>query len=104
MSRTVKDRAGKQSFLNVYEIIRQTDCSFDVFLNGELRDKSIPDEWLEDQLGRYGICGLEYREIRRELDESGKARMEYRSGWIETRLMEARLKSQVKSPRGSKGN
>jgi len=104
MSRTLKDRAGKQSVPNVYEIIRKADRSFDIFHNGELRDESIPDEWLESQLVKYGICGQEYRDARRELDELGQAKLSFGSGWIETRLIESRLKSRVKSSRRSKGN
>jgi hypothetical protein len=103
MSRTVKDRAGKQSMPSVYEIIRRIDGSFDIFHNGELRDRSIPDEWLPDQLGKYGICGQEYRDARCKLDEFGKVKLEYWSGWMETRLMEARLKSKVKNRHRSKG-
>jgi len=103
MSRTLKDRAGKQSMPNVYEIIRRSDASFDIFHNEELRDRSIRDEWLEDQLAKYGICGQEYREARRELDEFGKVKLEYGSGWIETKLGEATLKSKVKNSHRSKG-
>jgi hypothetical protein len=80
MSRTLKDRAGKQSMPNAYEIIRRTDGAFDIFRNEELRDRSISGEWLEDQLAKYGICGKEYRDARRELDEFGRVRLEYGNG------------------------
>jgi hypothetical protein len=103
MSRTLKHRAGKQSIPNVYKIIRRTDASFDIFHNEELRDTSIPGEWLEDQLVKYGICGQEYRDARRELDEFGKVRLEYGGGLIETKLAEATLKSKVKNSHRSKG-
>jgi hypothetical protein len=103
ISRTMKDRAGKQSIPNTYEIIRRADRSFDIFHNGESRDRSIRDEWLEDQLVKYGICGQEYRDARRELDEFGKIKLEYGSGWIETKLMEVKLKSKVKKSHRSKG-
>jgi hypothetical protein len=88
---------------NVYEVIKRTDGSFDIFHNEELRDSSIPDEWLEDQLVKYGICGEEYRDARRELDEFGKVRLEYGAGWIGTKLAEGTLKSKVKNSHRSKG-
>jgi hypothetical protein len=103
MSRTLKDRAGSQSTPSVYEIVRRTDASFDIFHNGELRDSSIPDERLEDQLVKYGVCGQEYRDARRDLDELGKVRLEYGVGWIETKLAEASLKSKVRNSHRSKG-
>ena len=46
-------------------------CSFRY--NGELLHGSIPDKWLESQLGRYGFCGQEYKDIRRQLDQFGRA-------------------------------
>jgi len=88
---------------NVYEIIRRTGTSFDIFHNEELRERSIPDEWLEDQLAKYGICGQEYRDARRDLDEFGSVRLEYRNGWIGTKLAKATLKSKVKNGHRSKG-
>jgi hypothetical protein len=103
MSRTLKDRVGRQTVPNVYEVIRLADGSFNISHNGELRDRSIPDEWLEDQLAKYGICGQEYRDARRDLGEFGKVKLEYGRGWIETKLMEATLKSKVKNRHRSKG-
>ena len=88
---------------NVYEIIRQADASFDILHNDQLRDRLVPDEWLEDQLAKYGICGQEYRDARRALDEFGKVRLEYGSGLIETKLAEAKLRSRVKNSHRSKG-
>jgi hypothetical protein len=64
---------------NIWEIIRKQDSSFDIFHNGELLHGSIPDRWLESQLGRYGFCGQEYKDIRHELDQFGRARIELSS-------------------------
>jgi len=60
---------------NVWEIVRKEDGTFEMFHKGELLHTSIPDRWLEAQLGRYGFCGEEYRDIRRQLDEFGKAKV-----------------------------
>jgi hypothetical protein len=60
---------------NVWEIIKEQNGTFEFFRNGQLLHRAIPDQWLEDQLGQYGFCGEEYREIRRKLDESGRARI-----------------------------
>ncbi len=60
---------------NVWEIIRKQDGSFDIFHKGELLHGSIPDQWLENQLGNYGFCGQEYKDIRYELDQFGRARV-----------------------------
>ncbi|PYU52314.1 MAG: hypothetical protein DMG48_07935 [Acidobacteria bacterium] len=60
---------------NVWEIVRKEDGTFEMFHKGELLHGSIPDRWLEDQLVRYGFCGEEYRDIRRQLDQFGKAKI-----------------------------
>lgn len=60
---------------NVWEIIKEQDGTFECFRNGQLLHRAIPDHGLEDQLGRYGFCGEEAREIRRKLDEVGRARI-----------------------------
>jgi hypothetical protein len=62
---------------NVYEVVRRQDRSFDLFHNGELEQNSIPDRWLEDELSRRGICGVEYRGVRHQLDECGKAKLSF---------------------------
>jgi hypothetical protein len=59
----------------VWEIVRKTDGTFEMFRKGELLHTSIPDGWLEAQLGQYGFCGQEYEDIRRQLDECGKAKI-----------------------------
>ena len=70
----------------VYEILRLPDGSFDIFHNGDLADRSIPDRWLEDQLVKYGICGQQYRDTRRKLDSIGEARLVFQTGRVKTRL------------------
>jgi hypothetical protein len=60
---------------NVWEIVKAEDGTFALFHKGGLLHSSVPDRWLEAQLGRYGFCGEEYRGIRRQLDESGKAKI-----------------------------
>ncbi len=63
----------------IYEIVRRPDGFFDVFHNGRLSDQQIPNRWLAHQLVKYGICGKEYRYVRREVEKSGKARLAFRS-------------------------
>jgi len=70
----------------IYEILKRPDGSFDIFYNGELVDRSVPDGWLADQLVKYGICGEEYQEARRKLDSIGEARLVLQSGRIKTKL------------------
>jgi len=70
----------------VYEVLKRPDSSFDIFHNGELKDRSIQDRWLEDQLAKYAICGEEYRETRRKLDSIGRARLVFQTGRIKTKL------------------
>jgi hypothetical protein len=70
----------------VYEILKRPDGSFDLFHNGELRGRSIPNKWLEDQLSEYGICGEEYRAACVKLDEVGEARLVFHTGRIRTKL------------------
>lgn len=77
MSRTTKDVRRQQTIRKTWEIVRRPDGSFDIFGNDELAHSSVPDKWLEEELARYGICGEEYRNARREIEESGKAKLVY---------------------------
>jgi len=61
---------------NIWEVVRRKEGTFDILHKGKLLRAEISDKWLEDELGRYGFCGQEYRNIRRQLDEYGKARVE----------------------------
>jgi len=58
-----------------WEIVRKEDGTFDMFHLGKLLHGAIPDEWLADQLGHYGFCGQEYTDIRRQLDQFGRAKI-----------------------------
>jgi hypothetical protein len=58
---------------NVWEIVRKEDGTFDMLHKGKLLHASIPGKWLEAQLGRYGFCGEEYKDIRRQFSQCGKA-------------------------------
>jgi hypothetical protein len=58
---------------NSWEILKKDDGTFAILHNRELLRNSIPDRWLEAELGRYGFCGQEYKEIRRQLESRGKA-------------------------------
>ena len=60
---------------NGWEIVRKRDGTFYIFHKGKLLHNSIPNEWLEAELGRYGLCGPEYQDIRRRLDQGGKAKV-----------------------------
>jgi len=59
--------------INNWEISKNGDGTFAIYRNSELLHDSIPDKWLEAQLGRYGFCGQEYSEIRLQLELRGKA-------------------------------
>ena len=82
MSDTAKDQKGLPTTPNVYEIVRQQDGSFDVFHNGDLTDRSIPEQWLESRLLRYGICREEYRDARSKIDVCGRVRLVYKTGRV----------------------
>ena len=60
---------------NVWEIVRLEDGTFAISHKGKLLHSSIPDRWLEAELGKYGFCGKEYHDIRLQLEHSGKARI-----------------------------
>jgi hypothetical protein len=60
---------------NAWEVVRKDDGSFDIFHAGELLHGSVPDKWLEDQIGRYGFCGQEYKDVRHQLDQFGRAKI-----------------------------
>ena len=81
----MSNKQGRQTD-NIYEILKRSDSSFDIFHNGELTDRSVADRWLEDQLAQYGICGQEYQEARRKLESVGEARLVFQTGRIKTKL------------------
>jgi len=60
---------------NTWEVIKSADGSFEIRNKGELLQAEIPDRWLERELARYGFCGEEYRDIRQQLQNSGRARV-----------------------------
>jgi hypothetical protein len=60
---------------NTWEVLRKEDGTFEIFHQGKLLRDAIPDRWLEDELVRYGFCGEEYHEIRRQLDKTRKAKI-----------------------------
>jgi len=60
---------------DIWEVAKQADGSFEILHQGELLLGSIPEKWLEAELGRCGFCGQEYDDIRRQLDQCGKARI-----------------------------
>jgi hypothetical protein len=59
----------------IYEILTADDGSFDILKNGSVLHERIPDRWLEDQLGQYGLCGIEYDDIRCQLIAHGRAKI-----------------------------
>jgi hypothetical protein len=60
---------------NVWEVARRKEGTFDILHKGKLLRAEISDKWLEDELGRFAFCGEEYRDIRRQLEESDKAQI-----------------------------
>jgi hypothetical protein len=61
---------------DAWEIVKNEDGTYDLFRRGKLLHGSIPERWLGEQLGKYGFCGQEYADIRHQLDQAGKARIE----------------------------
>ena len=60
---------------NIWEVVRNEDGTFDLFHKGELLRGGIPEVWLPSDLAKYGFCGTEYEEIRRQLEHSGNAKI-----------------------------
>lgn len=60
---------------NIWEVFRTKAATFAIHHKGKLLRADIPDRWLEDELVKYGICGKEYRDILRQLEESDKAQI-----------------------------
>ena len=58
-----------------WEIIQQENGTSKLLRDGEVLNSVIPNKWLEDEVGKYGFCGKEYQNIRRQLSESGKAKI-----------------------------
>jgi hypothetical protein len=77
MSRTLKDQRRQRTTRNTWEIVKRPDGAFDIFHNDVLSPPPIPDQWLEDELAKYGICGEEYTVARRDLEEFGKVKLVY---------------------------
>jgi hypothetical protein len=77
MDRTLKDSSRLQSTPSVYEIVKRQDGTFDILQNGDVTNGSIPEQWLEDEMAKYGICGTEYISARRQLNERGTAKLSF---------------------------
>jgi len=60
---------------DTWEVIKTANGSYQIRNKGELLRSEIPDRWLERELARYGFCGEEYRDIRQQLDNSGRAQI-----------------------------
>ncbi|HEV2398589.1 MAG TPA: hypothetical protein VGS27_16715 [Candidatus Sulfotelmatobacter sp.] len=74
MSRTRKD--SKQTGNTVLEIVRRSNGTFDLFLNGRLDREGIEEEWLNQELCvRFGFCGEEYDSIIDELTKNESKRL-----------------------------
>lgn len=55
------------------EVIKRSDGTFDLFLNGKIERTRISEHWLPSYLcGRFGFCGEEYDGILREVTENGR--------------------------------
>ena len=75
MSRTRRDSPITNTIL---EVIKRDDGTFDLFLNRKLDRNRIPETWLPEELCvRFGFCGDEYDSILRELNQNGRAIVEF---------------------------
>jgi hypothetical protein len=75
MSRTRKDSPITNTVL---ELVKRDDGTFDLFLNGKLDRNQILETWLPDDLCvRFGFCGDEYDSILREVNQNGRATVEF---------------------------
>ncbi|HMF91803.1 MAG TPA: hypothetical protein VKL40_14250 [Candidatus Angelobacter sp.] len=58
---------------NEWEFLRRENGTYAVIHNGKLLADSIPEEWREREFClRFGFCGEEYQEIRRQLEQGDK--------------------------------
>lgn len=72
MSRTYKDARQNR----VLEVIKNTDSTFDLFLNSALHRGKVPEATLSEELCvRFGFCGDEYQAIVRELNLRGRKQL-----------------------------
>jgi hypothetical protein len=56
--------------------IRKTETNtFDIFTNATIHHKGVPDSALEGYLDPYGIVGDTYQEVRRQLRDTGWAKV-----------------------------
>ena len=58
-----------------WNIESRENGTFDIFKDGELHHKGVPDIGLERQLAPHGIIGEDYEDVRRQLSETGNARI-----------------------------
>jgi hypothetical protein len=58
---------------NIWKFLRREDGTYAVFHRGNLLADGIPAAGREEEFCvRFGFCGEEYREIVRQLEESGE--------------------------------
>ena len=74
MSDTRKDSARLATRKVIIEVIANGDDTFEIMLNQKLVGSHVPEQWLDDEVcGKYGFCGEEFEEIKRQLADSGCA-------------------------------
>ena len=74
MSDTHKDSRRLTTRKMIIEVVANGDDTFEVMLNERLVGHRVPERWLDDEVcGKYGFCGEEFLEIKRQLADSGHA-------------------------------
>ena len=59
---------------NIWEFVKDEDGTYSVFHMSKLKKKRIPERWFQEQICvDYGFSSNEYTEIRRQIEEGGKA-------------------------------
>jgi hypothetical protein len=72
VSRTRKE--SKQISNTVFELVRKSDGTFDLLLNGKLDRADIPEPSPNEELCvRFGFCGEEHDSIALETATNGRA-------------------------------
>jgi hypothetical protein len=65
---------------NIWEFLRRQDGTYAVSHNGKVLSDSISEDALEQEFCvRYGFCGREYDDIRRQLARSDKCTVDLNS-------------------------
>ena len=75
-SQTYWEPAMDRPIKSVWKFTENEEGRFNILRNEVLLSGNVPERWLEEELAKYGFCGVEFKAIREKLQQDGIAVVE----------------------------